>query len=77
MIGINVAARSRRGGSTSCSSSSCWERRAASPRGAAGLAIGLALTVVHLFGIPLTENVGHPARKPRTGHVVGGDAIKQ
>jgi aquaporin Z len=45
--------------------------------GFAGLAIGMALTVVHLVGIPLTGTSVNPARSLGPAIVVGGDAIRQ
>jgi aquaporin Z len=45
--------------------------------GFAGLAIGMALTVVHLVGIPLTGTSVNPARSLGPALVVGGDAIRQ
>ncbi|MDQ6697213.1 MAG: aquaporin [Actinomycetota bacterium] len=49
----------------------------ASSAGFAGLAIGMALTVVHLVGIPLTGTSVNPARSLGPALVVGGDALKQ
>jgi aquaporin Z len=45
--------------------------------GFAGLAIGLALTVVHLIGIPLDGTSVNPARSLGPALVVGGDALSQ
>jgi aquaporin Z len=45
--------------------------------GFAGLAIGLALTVVHLIGIPLTGTSVNPARSLGPAIIVGGDAWSQ
>ena len=45
--------------------------------GFAGLAIGLALTVVHLIGIPLTGTSVNPARSLGPALIVGHDALKQ
>ena len=50
--------------------------RFASP-GFAGLAIGMALTVVHLIGIPLTGTSVNPARSLGPAIIVGGDALSQ
>jgi aquaporin Z len=43
----------------------------------AGLAIGMALATVHLFGIPLTGTSVNPARSLGPALVVGGDALEQ
>jgi aquaporin Z len=48
----------------------------ASP-GFAGLAIGLALTVVHLVGIPLTGTSVNPARSLGPALIVGHSALSQ
>jgi aquaporin Z len=45
--------------------------------GFAGLAIGVALMVVHLIGIPLTGTSVNPARSLGPAIIVGGQAIKQ
>ncbi len=50
--------------------------RIATP-GATGLAIGLALTTVHLVGIPLTGTSVNPARSLGPALVVHGDALNQ
>jgi aquaporin Z len=43
----------------------------------AGIAIGMALTAVHLFGIPLTGTSVNPARSLGPAIIVGGDALSQ
>jgi aquaporin Z len=45
--------------------------------GFAGLAIGVALMVVHLVGIPLTGTSVNPARSLGPAIIVGGEAIRQ
>jgi aquaporin Z len=45
--------------------------------GFAGLAIGLALTVVHLVGIPLDGTSVNPARSLGPALIAGSDALKQ
>jgi aquaporin Z len=42
-----------------------------------GVAIGLALTTVHLIGIPLTGTSVNPARSIGPALFVGGDALSQ
>lgn len=54
----------------------CATSRLGSP-GFAGLAIGLALAMVHLVGIPLTGTSVNPARSLGSAVIVGGDALKQ
>jgi aquaporin Z len=47
------------------------------PQAMAGLAIGLALTLIHLITIPVTQTSVHPARSTGQAVFVGGWAIKQ
>lgn len=47
------------------------------PAGFAGVGIGLALTVVHLVGIPLTGTSVNPARSLGPALFAGGDALSQ
>ncbi|HZO36422.1 MAG TPA: aquaporin [Solirubrobacteraceae bacterium] len=49
----------------------------AASAGFAGLAIGMALTTVHLIGIPLTGTSVNPARSLGPALIVGGDALSQ
>jgi aquaporin Z len=51
-------------------------RRAAWPQ-LGGIAIGLALTVVHLIGIPLTGTSVNPARSMGPALMIGGAALSQ
>ncbi len=51
------------------------DRRA--PAGFAGLAIGLALTLIHLISIPVTNTSVNPARSISQAVFVGGWAIEQ
>jgi aquaporin Z len=51
------------------------DRRA--PSGFAPIAIGLALTLVHLIGIPVTNVSVNPARSTGPAIIVGGWAIEQ
>jgi aquaporin Z len=46
-------------------------------QGAAGLAIGMALVVVHLIGIPLTGTSVNPARSFGPALIVGHTALSQ
>jgi aquaporin Z len=46
-------------------------------QGAAGLAIGMALVVVHLVGIPLTGTSVNPARSLGPALIVGGHSLSQ
>jgi aquaporin Z len=46
-------------------------------KGAAGLAIGMALVAVHLVGIPLTGTSVNPARSLGPALIVGGHALSQ
>ena len=47
------------------------------PVGFAGLAIGLALTLIHLLSIPVTNTSVNPARSTGTALLVGGWALQQ
>ncbi|UNY97920.1 aquaporin Z [Zhouia spongiae] len=47
------------------------------PSGFAGLAIGLALTLIHLISIPVTNTSVNPARSTSQALFVGGWAIEQ
>lgn len=47
------------------------------PVGFAGIAIGLALTLIHLISIPVTATSVNPARSTATAVFVGGWAIAQ
>ena len=47
------------------------------PVGFAGLAIGLALTLIHLISIPVTNTSVNPARSTATALFVGGWAVQQ
>ena len=47
------------------------------PKGLAPLAIGLALTLIHLISIPVTNTSVNPARSIGVGLFAGSDAISQ
>ena len=47
------------------------------PAGFAGIPIGLALTLIHLIGIPVTNMSVNPARSTGPAVFVGGWAIEQ
>ncbi|MET9315678.1 aquaporin Z [Kribbella sp. NPDC003505] len=47
------------------------------PKGFAPLAIGLALTLIHLVGIPVTNTSVNPARSLGVAWFAGGDALGQ
>jgi aquaporin Z len=49
----------------------------AAPQGFAGIAIGLALTMIHLVGIPITGTSVNPARSLGPAIVAGGTALTQ
>jgi aquaporin Z len=51
------------------------DRRA--PAGFAGIAIGLALTLIHLISIPITNTSVNPARSTGPALFVGGWALAQ
>jgi aquaporin Z len=47
------------------------------PAGFAGVAIGLALTLIHLLSIPVTNTSVNPARSAGPGLFLGGWALQQ
>jgi aquaporin Z len=47
------------------------------PTGLAPIAIGLALTLIHLISIPVTNTSVNPARSTGPALIVGGWAIQQ
>lgn len=47
------------------------------PAGFAGIAIGLALTLIHLVSIPVTNTSVNPARSTGPALFVGGWAVEQ
>ncbi|RZL39416.1 MAG: aquaporin Z [Pedobacter sp.] len=47
------------------------------PKGFAGLAIGLCLTLIHLISIPVTNTSVNPARSTSQALFVGGEAMGQ
>ncbi|WP_048906821.1 aquaporin Z [Pedobacter sp. V48] len=48
-----------------------------SPKGFAGLAIGLGLTLIHLISIPVTNTSVNPARSTSQAIFAGGEALGQ
>jgi aquaporin Z len=53
------------------------DARAPQVRGFAGLAVGLALTLIHLISIPVTNTSVNPARSTGPALFVGGWALSQ
>lgn len=51
--------------------------RKGAPPAVQGVVIGLALTLVHLMGIPLTGTSVNPARSLGPALIVGGEALRQ
>lgn len=47
------------------------------PKGFAGVAIGLSLTLIHLVSIPVTNTSVNPARSTGVAVYVGGWALSQ
>jgi len=50
---------------------------AKAPKGLAGIAIGLALTLIHLISIPVTNTSVNPARSTSQAIFAGGWAVEQ
>jgi aquaporin Z len=48
-----------------------------SPKGFAGVAVGLSLVLVHIVGIPITGTSVNPARSLGPAIFVGGNALAQ
>jgi aquaporin Z len=53
------------------------DARAPQVKGFAGLAVGLALTLIHLISIPVTNTSVNPARSTGPALFVGGWALSQ
>ena len=47
------------------------------PTGFAPIAIGLALTLIHLISIPITANSVNPARSTGVALIAGGEPLSQ
>ena len=54
-----------------------WSTHSRAPVGFAGLTIGLALTLIHLINIPVTNTSVNPARSTGPAIFVGGWALEQ
>ena len=50
---------------------------AKAPKGFAGIAIGLALTLIHLISIPISNTSVNPARSTSQALFAGGDYVGQ
>ena len=54
-----------------------WATDERAPKGYAGIAIGLALTLIHLISIPVTQTSVNPARSTGPALIKGGWALSQ